>query len=104
MKKPAFIHVALCDNDYSMPLEEAVTRVYRDFGTDHSEEVFRNCVVKLATALCLIRSAGDESGTHNVWRYLNSSVVVTYSNEPPAVDHDGGSVAIDTNLNYIWRY
>lgn len=107
MLKPthAYIHVSLCDNDFGIELEEAVTRVFASLGTTQSEISFQECVAELTIALDLIRNAAfaREPGLH-VREYLTNRIRVEYSNEPPTADHDGGSVAVDTNLNYIWRY
>ena len=36
--------------------------------------------------------------------YLMRQLEVKFSDVVPDVDHDGGSVAIDRNTGYIWRF
>jgi hypothetical protein len=102
----AFIHVSLCDNDFSGELQEAVTRVFAELGTTQTEAVFRSCVIDLTVALNTLRNAAfarDPFPTR-LREYLESRLKVKYALKPPTEDHDGGSVAIETYTNYIWRY
>lgn len=98
-----FIHVLLGDNDFAQQLEEASARVFAAFGTRETEEDFRKCVVTIASALNDLRAVQNGS-RQSAYEYLNRSVRVVFSDEKPSVDHDGGSVAIDCNTAYIWRF
>lgn len=100
---PQFIHVLLCDNDFAQPLEEASARVFASFGTRETEEDFRKCVVGVASALNDLRAVQNGS-RQSAYEYLNGKVRVVFSNEQPIVDHDGGSVAIDCNTAFVWRF
>jgi hypothetical protein len=105
-KTPRFIVVSLCDNDFAGELQEAVTRVFSELGTDQTEVVFRRCVIDLTVALNTLRNAAfarDPFPTR-LREYLEGKLRVEFNSVGPDNDHDGGSVAIDTNRNYIWRY
>lgn len=102
----AFIHISLCDNDFASELEEATTRVFSSLHAGQIADVFRSCVIELTVALNILRNAAfarDPFPTR-LREYLNERLKVTYSDKAPDADHDGGSVAIDANTGYIWRY
>jgi hypothetical protein len=102
----AFIIVSLCDNDFAGELEEATKRVFRELNTHQTEAVFRRCVIDLTVALNTLRNAtfSRDPFPTRLREYLESRLKVTYADKPPTDDHDGGSVAVETYTNYIWRY
>ena len=99
-----FIHISLCDNDFADHLQKAVELVFADLGTTQPEDVFQKCVVDLTVALNQLRHYAFHREPTNPREYLEASISVLYSDRAPDIDHDGGSVAVDTNRNYIWRY
>lgn len=98
---PNFIIIKLCDNDFGCPLEEAARIVFRALYTHYSEEIFRLHMVSMTNALSRLQHPTME---HSSLDYLFDKIKVTYSDTSPQGDDDGGSVAIDVNRNYIWRF
>jgi hypothetical protein len=105
MINPRFIYVLLCDNDFAGPLEEAVRRVFAALGGDASAHDFKRCVVSMATALCDLRDASNRREYDpKIKAYLDNQIEVRYLDRVLDLDHDGGSVGIDCNTKYIWRF
>lgn len=99
-----YIIVRLCDNDFGQDLEKALTIVFEKHGTDLHESIFRRCMVELVSALNDVRSAAWIDNFQERHTHLYESISVEYSSTPPTEDHDGGSVAVDVNTGYIWRF
>jgi hypothetical protein len=108
---PNFIHILLCDNDYGQHLERAAKVIYEVFGNNpiYVEEArIKKVVVDLVVVYESMHAAANKYSSDydfDVSRgYLMSQLEVKFSDVVPNVDHDGGSVAIDRNTGYIWRF
>ena len=109
MSRPAFIHVLLCDNDFGEEIEFALRHAFDGWkaaSRTPPEDDLRCCIVHLAVAHHRVRNLafGRDVYRGESLDYLNKSIRVVYADAPPALDHDGGSVAVDVNTGYIWRF
>lgn len=108
--KPPFIIIRLCDNDFGQQLEQVAKLVHEAFFDQDiiiSEEFVRLIVIDLVVALCCLSEAakgGSLMPLNPVRAYLTARLRVEFADHAPTEDHDGGSVAIDRNTNYIWRF
>lgn len=108
---PAFIHILLCDNDYGHDLG-VVAHLVKDATWQRklhgTEDALKRAVVDLLVGLEHLRRATNVHYADydlDVSRgYLMNNLAVTFNDRPTTVDHDGGSVAIDRNTFYIWRF
>lgn len=101
---PAFIHISLCDNDFADDLQTAARMVFDTLGVRVTEELFCEAVVSMTNALSTLKSISRGWRNDSCLAYLKSEIKIIYSSKPPDIDHGGGSVAIDCNTRYIWRY
>lgn len=110
-EKPNFILVLLCDNDFGQELETATRLIYERAEVMNpfpDPAWFLDQVVRLTMALSVLRLPGTPDALHinehAVRRYFHDNVKVHYYGRIGVIDHDGGSVGIDTNMNFIWRF
>lgn len=106
---PPFIWFLLCDNDFGWELEIAAKHVHECFFNPQilcSERTIKDGVITLMLGLKSVMDAsrGFSSPSLNRSRHLEERLTVKFSDSPPNLDHDGGSVAIDRNTGYIWRF
>ena len=105
---PAFIHILLCDNDYGWELGIVAKHVHECFFNPQilcSERAIKDAVITLMLGLgSLMHASRGFSAPGNTHRYLEQRLTVKFADAPPDLDHDGGSVAIDRNTGYIWRF
>lgn len=106
---PNFIQIRLCDNDFGQELETAARIIDAHLGQGElyvSEGRIEGIVVRLVVALADLRAAtrGFASENQSNIEYLMSKTNVVFSDKAPEDDHDGGSVAIDRRLGYVWRF
>jgi len=105
-----FIFASLCDNDFGTSMLKGITEISRSCMEQESnltEEDFKyflihyvvfDMIVKFPSAYRK-REWKDIEHTKN---YLEEKMKISYLTEPPNVDHDGGSVVYDINLDYAW--
>ena len=102
-----FIFVKLCDNDFGYSLKEAAEYVFENKEVDLTEEEFKYYVVNYVVFKQSVRRINPMfiSGLNSerTRKYLESKVVVQYLNEPPNVDHDGGSVVLNVHTGDAWQ-
>jgi hypothetical protein len=103
-----FIFVSLCDNDFGHTLAEATKYVYDNQEVALTEQEFKHFVVNYVAWKHSIQwiNPTRARGTDDVIRvknYLDERVKITFTNEIPTVDHDGGSAVLDTNTGYVWQ-
>lgn len=109
-EKPNFILIQLGDNDFGQQLEEASRRVFdhaKCFREFPNATWFSDRVVALVLALDYLRVGPidpNKSWRLSVEKYINSALLVTYEHRLNSMDHDGGSVWIDTHTERIWRF
>jgi hypothetical protein len=102
---PAFICLLLCNNDFSIELEQAARIIHENFGNKPflcSEERVKRVVIKLIIGLHDLRYADRGFEVNCIKDYLEAQLSVKFTDKPLTLDHDGGSVAIDRNTGYIW--
>ena len=101
-----YLVVELCDNDFGYQLQEAVTKAHSVLGKEATTRQYKVCVVQMTVALCCISDAfyNRVQSLDSNFEYLNERVNVKYQQDAPDEDHDGGSVAVDLNSGYIWRF
>ncbi len=105
---PPFIHISLCDNDFAQELEAAARLLHErlpDCVSNLDVARITEAVIGIMCSLAAIRYLSSPaefvSGTE---QYLRKELRVHFAMHPPTADHDGGSVAIDRNTGYVWRY
>lgn len=109
-EKPNFILIQLCDNDFGQQLEEASRRVFdhaKGFREFPNATWFSDRVVALVLALDYLRVGPidpNRSWVQAVESYIKSTIQVTYERKLLNMDHDGGSVWIDTHTERVWRF
>ena len=106
---PNLIVLSLADNDYGQQLEQAAQLLHAQLGGEDvlvSERRVHEVVVDLVVALSNLTALARGFETDNALtrRHLHARLAVRFTSIAPTADHDGGSVAIDRNRNYIWRY
>lgn len=105
--RPAFIHILLCDNDYGQELGAVAHMVH-----DHCHQPTMACdpeeikyaVIDIINGMSRLKAASRGWANMDSLPYLRSRLSVVFSDVVPNVDHNGGSVAIDRNTGYIWRF
>ncbi len=100
-----FIFVSLCDNDFQTLLE-ATKYVWENKEHDLTEGEFKHYVIAYVMFKQSVRRInknfiGEKSTC--LKEYFDKSLQVYYTDDKPEVDHDGGSVILDTNTGYAWR-
>ena len=107
--KPAFINLSLCDNDFGWQLEWAARQFHEEAGQGDiicASYFIKEAVIELVCAKLLLsdvmRNRYNDTAARRT--YLTQALMVDFHKPPDGLDHDGGSVCIDRNLNYIWRY
>lgn len=104
-----FIIIYLCDNDFGNQLEQTAKLLHEHFCDQEllcSELRVKDIAVDLIVALCNLSAAarGFAEDSDHLRLYLTKALDVVFTSQPPTEDHDGGSVAIDRNTGYIWRF
>lgn len=106
---PNFIVIYLCDNDFGYELDRTARFIIEALSADPilvSEERVKEVVVDLMVAFSNLNSVskGFAPTVSLTKDYLTKSLKVVFADHAPVEDHDGGSVAIDRNRTYIWRF
>jgi hypothetical protein len=109
MTKPSFIQLRLCDNDFGHQLEQTARLLNEALGEETvlvSPARVKTSAVNLIVALTDLSHAarGFSNDNAHLGLYLLRSLDVVFTDHAPTDDHDGGSVAIDRNTGYIWRF
>lgn len=102
-----FIFVSLCDNDYQYLLD-ATKFVFENREVDLTEEEFKFFVIEYVIGRMaigrinprLMRTTEDNEHTR---KYLEKSIKVSYLDQVPDLDHDGGSVIMNVYTKQAWR-
>ena len=116
MKDFNFIVVSLCDNDFSHHLETALQHIIEG-GFNFCPIVMKTALVELVTTFSFVNHLRIDDVTkaradaHNTRAYLYGAMRVEFSKDLPRyepngkyVDHDGGSIYYNVNLNAFGRF
>lgn len=103
-----FIFAELSDNDYGSLLQAAVYHVETEREVPLTADEFKSWVLDHMVFQSAVRrihpmfkqSPEDLALTR---AYLSRNLTITYVQNIPAVDHDGGSVIMDVNLCSCWQ-
>ena len=112
MNNNNFLVARLCDNDFGSTIKDAIEHGIKYWGLDNTLpiEKWKKFILIYVEAnhrqRNLIRD-WQEDDTWNIQstiKHLNERMDVTYENNAPTDDHDGGSAAYDFNRNYLYTY
>lgn len=103
-----YIFARLCDNDYGSLLQAAVYHVETEREVELTPDEFKEWVLDHMVFQSAVRrihplfkqSPEQLEFTKN---YLSRNLTITYVEDIPEVDHDGGSVIMDVHLCSCWQ-
>lgn len=107
-EKRNFVFFSLCDNDFGWMLKEAAEYIFKQKEGVLSEEDFHDFAVMYVTFRNSVRRINPllkcttidaSKHTHD---YLTKRLTVTFREDRPMVDHDGGSAVLDMHTGQAW--
>jgi hypothetical protein len=114
MNKINFVVVELCDNDYGRHLRDGLRKLIDESGgVDFCPVIARKYMVEYIVAMSALKHIlnGDDYNSEGLRNYLQK-LRVTFRDKLPTydiegervVDHDGGSVYYNVNLDQVHSF
>ena len=103
-----FIFAELSDDDYGSLLQAAVYHVETEREVELTPDEFKEWVLDhmvFQSAVRRIHPIQKKSFADlaRIREYLSHNLAITYVQDIPAVDHEGGSVIMDVHLCSCWQ-